>query len=95
MVARVTGKSVKVEKLFPSFAQPPKYQIEGFELVTEGVITLNQANNILEEDYRELKDIDEESSAQVLCKEMLEADIIRIFLGGAQNSANDSMQFKS
>ena len=94
MVARVTGKSVKVEKLSPSFAQPPKYQIEGFELVTEGVITLNQANNILEEDYRELKDIDEESSAQVLCKEMLEADIIRIFLGDAQNSANDSMQFK-
>lgn len=94
MVARVTGRTVKVEKLSPSFAQPPKYQIDGFELVTEGVITLNQAYNILEEEDTDLEFIDEDSSVQVLCKEMLEADIIRIYMGGAQNSANDSIQFK-
>jgi len=94
MVSRETGRAVNVEKLSPSFAQPPKYQMEGFDLVTEGVITLNQAYNILEEGIETLEDIDEESSVQVLCKEMLEADIIRIYLGGAQNTANESLQFK-
>lgn len=94
MVSRVTSREVKVEKLSPSFAQPPKYGIEGFDLVTEGVITLNQAYNILEEDLEMFEDIDEDSSVQVLCKEMLEADIVRIFLGGAQNSVNDGLQFK-
>lgn len=94
MVSRVTGRAVNVEMLSPSFAQPPKYQIEGFDLVTEGVITLNQAYNILQEDINSLEDLDEDSSVQILCKEILAADMIRFYMGGAKNSANDSLQFK-
>ena len=50
MVARHLGLKLSVENKIVSNIEPPKYEIKGIDLVTEGAITLNQVYNIINED---------------------------------------------
>ena len=48
IVARETGRKVRIVKIGNSFGMPPEYEIEGINLTADGVIMLNQVNNILD-----------------------------------------------
>ncbi len=50
IVARHLSQKLNVENKTISNIEPPKYEIEGIDLVTEGAITLNQVYNIIDED---------------------------------------------
>ncbi len=91
VVARVLGKPLGVEQDAPSLTAPPRYEIEGVDLVTEGAITLNQVYNVLGEP---LELLTEDSGVTELCTFLQLADRVNLFLGGAQNRAHGDITFR-
>jgi hypothetical protein len=101
ILAKVLGKDVTVDLSTMTNKIPPTGKMEGLDLVTEGVHTVNHSLEIL----RKIKDIDELSGlrdgASLLAREFLVADCINIFLGQAINPAHlnpnlpQEMGFKS
>ncbi len=90
IVARILGRKVQIEKEPVSLIAPPKYFLEGIDLVTEGAVTLNQLNNVLElnaEDFQEINAVTE------LYDLLSTADRIHILLGSGVNPANEDTCF--
>jgi len=81
---KATGKNatVKTESLFSK--KSTRYDVDGLDYASEGVITLNSC----------LKDL-QNSQPNALAKLMLEADEIVFICGGAQNNESDLILFKS
>lgn len=90
IVARMTGKDVQVEKEPTSLIAPPKYILDCVDLVTEGAVTLNQLNNVLEIDPEQFSEINAVTDMYDL---LAGADRINIFMGMGQNPANESVCF--
>ena len=57
IVARVANRKLDIVTKFASLIAPPKYLIDGIDLVTEGAVTLNQLNNIIDLDESTFDDI--------------------------------------
>jgi hypothetical protein len=91
IVANVLGKPLGVEQDPQSLTAPPRYEIEGVDLVTEGAITLNQVYNVLDEP---LELLTEDSGVTELCTFLQLADRVNLFLGGAQNRAHGDITFR-
>ena len=91
IVARVLGEKAAVESNPTSLIAPPRFEIAGIDLVTEGAVTLNQTYNILDEDS---DDFEEDSSVTELCTYLRNADRINIFQGRAKNQSNKSIHFR-
>jgi hypothetical protein len=91
IVARVLGESVVVETNPPSMVAPPRYEIPGVDLVTEGAVTLNQVYNVLDED---LANFTEDSGVTELCALLHVADRVNIFAGSAKNKASGDISFR-
>jgi hypothetical protein len=101
ILAKTLGKDVVVDLSTMTNKIPPIGKLEGIDLVTEGVHTVNHALEILET----IKDSDElvgqRDGAGRLAWEFLNADQITIFLGQAINPAHlnpnlpQEMGFKS
>jgi hypothetical protein len=101
LVAKTLGKDVVVDLSSMTQKIPPIGKLEGLDLVTEGVHTVNHCLEILQE----LDDIDrltgKRDGASRLAWELLYADSISIFLGQAINPAHlnpnlpQEMGFKS
>jgi hypothetical protein len=68
---------------------PPASQIEGIDVVTEGVITLNQVYHLLEVDPT----LWEEGGAPALARLLLSADRIEFWLGGGESRASNGIRF--
>jgi hypothetical protein len=88
--AKYLGKKVSISQ-DSSLIAPPKYSIDGIELVTEGAVTLNQVYNIWDE---EADSFEEESGVTELWHHLKKADCIRIFMGCAFNQASDNIAFR-
>ncbi|MEN6546388.1 MAG: SpoIIE family protein phosphatase [Armatimonadia bacterium] len=91
IVARFVEKPLEVEQDLRSKLAPPRYYIEGIDLVTEGAITLNQVYNVLEADP---KSFEEESGVTELQRLLREADRINFTVGAAQNPAHGDIVFQ-
>lgn len=91
LVARVLGESVTVEKNPSSMVAPPRYEITGVDLVTEGAVTLNQVYNVLDEDITEFT---EDSGVTELCALLNVADRVNIIAGKAKNKASGDISFR-
>lgn len=91
LVARELNKPVEVEQNPSSLIAPPRYDIPGIDLVTEGAVTLNQVYNLQGEDIRNLK---EDSGVTELCTLLEIADRVNLFIGGARNRANADIAFR-
>lgn len=89
--SRVTGSEITATPISNSFADPPKYLIDGVDLVTEGAATLNQAYNILDLDIEEY---DELTAVTELCILIKQADTINFIVGGAHNIGHNALTFK-
>lgn len=101
IVGRMLGRDVVVDLSTMTSKIPPTGKMEGLDLVTEGVHTVNHALEILEK----VKDIERlvgaRDGASKLAWELLYADSIYVFLGQAINPAHlnpnlpQEMGFKS
>ncbi|HQP38646.1 MAG TPA: SpoIIE family protein phosphatase [Polyangiaceae bacterium] len=92
--ARIVARQLKEELVVmnddPALVAPPRYQLPGIHLVTEGAITLNQVYNILEEDPERYE---EDSGVTELCDLFRLADRIHFIVGCNTNPANASIAF--
>lgn len=91
LVADILNKPIKVDNNSYDGITPPSSKIEGINLVTEGLVTLNQLYNIFEEDRDEMQD---ENPVTQLYDFLMIADRVNFFIGGAKNPANDDISFK-
>ncbi len=74
-----------------SLLAPPRYQIEGIGLVTEGAVTLNQLYNVLDEDPSAFEEVSGVTELHALVHA---ADRINIWIGGAENPATTDISFR-
>jgi hypothetical protein len=94
IAARVLGQELKVEWVPPSKRQgelihkkgtPPTARLEGVDLVTEGILTLGQAVELLEK-AETIHDLPPDSDAATrLARMLLAADDIHLLVGTALN----------
>ena len=91
IVAQHLGVRVNVEQDSRSLLAPPRYAIDGIELVTEGAVTLTQVFNILDEDPA---DFEEESGVSEICALLTAADRIHFIVGVSRNPASESISFR-
>lgn len=91
LVARVSGRVLDIDKSSLNAIAPPRYQISGFDLVTEGAVTLNQLYNILDSRDEELLDGDPVTDLHALISN---ADRIRIYEGRAQNPGATGIHYR-
>jgi hypothetical protein len=90
ITAGILSTELKMEQDQASLITPPKYLIRGIDLVTEGAVTLNQLNNVLD---LPADDFDEINAVTELYDLLMGADRIRFFLGTGKNPANSSVCF--
>ncbi|MBF0618929.1 MAG: SpoIIE family protein phosphatase [Candidatus Omnitrophica bacterium] len=91
IVSRHARRDLEVEQRPVSFSTPPRYYMQGVDIVTEGAITLMQAYNILEED---LKASGDRSAASDLAHIFQMADWVRFTVGLARNPANTDIVYR-
>ncbi len=91
VVGRVMRKPVKAYQLSQAYYQPPQYSIDGFDMVSEGAVTLNQAYNIIDADWG---GCDLHSCVADLCRLMKSADCVNFWVGKATNAGHQDLVFK-
>jgi len=88
VVARETGKDLKVGEVPDNPLIPPTNIIDGIDLTTEGAVTLNQVCNLLDVD---ISNWTEKHGVATLANFLQAADLVRIFHGQAVNQASREM----
>ncbi|MBX3043356.1 MAG: SpoIIE family protein phosphatase [Candidatus Kapabacteria bacterium] len=91
LVADILKKPVKIENSSYDGITPPASTIDGINLVTEGLVTLNQLFNIMDEDR---EDMDDANPVTQLYDYLMIADRVNIFMGSAINPANNDISYK-
>lgn len=92
IASRITKQTLQVEEAQSPFV-PPKFKMKPFNLVTEGIITLNHTLNLLDQGIN-ADEVDEENPATELLYFLQTADQINIFTGTSSNDAKSSLNFK-
>ena len=86
IVARELDVEVKSTKPDYKSNIPPEYMIEGVDLVSEGIITLNRVLELL--NNRDLLFKEEENVAKRVADTLIESDVITFIVGTSINEAN-------
>ena len=95
IVSRYLGKPIKASLSFEKSDVPPIAEIEGVDLVTEGVITINKvleyAKNYLEDNESYQQWSFKRDGASLICRLLFEeATDINFFVGRAINPAHQN-----
>ncbi|MCC7318434.1 MAG: SpoIIE family protein phosphatase [Bacteroidales bacterium] len=90
MTARILKKRLGVKDT-ESTITPPSFLLDGCELVTEGMVTLNQVYHLLDEDPANYP---EGSPAGEMAAFLKIADRINVWLGQAENVNEGSIEFR-
>lgn len=91
IVAEQAGKPLRMEQTPTSILAPPKYEMAGIDVVTEGAVTLNQVYNVIDEDPA---NHEEHSGVTQLCALLAAADRVNFLVGTAANPANEHIAFR-
>ena len=91
LVSRELNEKLEVIADTSDLNVPVFYKIKGIDLVTEGVNTLNQLNNLLGQPYEKYESDDPVFD---FFEKIIKADKINFFIGTAQNPANKSIIFR-
>jgi len=89
MVARHLGGQMQVEQRESSKIAPPRYFIDGVDLVTEGAVTLNQLYNIF---HKTTGLLEPQTGVSLLHALLHGADEVHFMVGDARNM-NDDITF--
>jgi hypothetical protein len=89
LVSRAIGKPLKVSLEYHDPSIPPIAHLEGIDLVTEGVLTLNAAVDRLRSP-QELRQSKRQDGASLVARMLLDSDHIHIWAGGAVNPAHQN-----
>ncbi|MEZ7892888.1 MAG: SpoIIE family protein phosphatase [Candidatus Wallbacteria bacterium] len=92
IVSRYLDKPLKVDSVQVNFIEPPKYSLEGIDLVTEGAVTLNQVYNILDEKPGEYAQ--NRGGVSTLYSLFQFADRINFTVGKTKNEAHTDVIFR-
>ncbi len=90
MAARVMGQSIDVVDDGDALT-PPSFKMKGTDLITEGMVTLNQVCNLLDED---LASLPTGSPAYEMTYFLKMADKVNIWMGMADNVSEDRIEFR-
>ncbi|HHV62923.1 MAG TPA: serine/threonine-protein phosphatase [Firmicutes bacterium] len=90
LIARELGRTIDVNLDTMSPDLPPSGRIAGIDLVTEGIITLSRARDILEEAGNSGITPRGNDGASALARMLLESDRIRFIVGRAINPAHQN-----
>ncbi|MDR2979271.1 MAG: SpoIIE family protein phosphatase [Bacteroidales bacterium] len=90
IIAKAVHKKLEVKES-TNPVTPPAYKIEGFEMVTEGVVTLNQVYHLMDD---ALTDLPMETVVGELAWYLRMADRINIWEGTASNLGHGQIEFK-
>lgn len=90
MVGRITNRHVDIAGMASNIT-PPAYKIDGIELVTEGMVTLNQVYHLLDE---EPDNYPANSPASELAWLLKMADRVNIWMGSAGNMGEGKIEFR-
>ncbi len=91
LFARELHTSVRLLSKGDGLQSPPRYTLEGADLVTEGALVLNQAANLI---TAGLDTISGDTTPEILTRMLLKADVIDLYEGTAQNEAHQMQLFK-
>jgi len=89
LVSRVIGKPLKVSLEYHDPNVPPIAYLDGIDLVTEGVLTLNAAVDRLRA-IPELRRSTRKDGASLVARLLMDVDHIHIWAGGAVNPAHQN-----
>ena len=89
LVSRILGQPLKVSLEYHDPTIPPIAHLEGIDLVTEGVLTLNAAADRLRS-VADLKRSTRQDGATLAARLLLEGDHVFIWAGGAVNPAHQN-----
>ena len=102
IVARETNKEVRAGNLLSLTSDvPPIGYIDGIDLVTEGVLTLQKVNRLLtkakdDKEYEEeLLYSKEEDGASLLIRELLKSTKVVFLVGLSDNPAHDAIKYST
>jgi len=90
IVARQSNCKLDIEHQSQSLLAPPRYYIDGINLVTEGAVTLNQLCNIIDVDPCQFE---EDSGVTDLYSMLKNADKINFILGMGLNPVSGDISF--
>ncbi len=91
IVAEELNQEIVIPENIHDSISPPSSAIEGIDLVTEGLITLNQLYNIIDEDRIEM---DDSNPVTQLYDYVMKADRVNFIVGMAENPANRNIMYK-
>ncbi len=91
IISRYMKKSLEIPQHHTSLIAPPKYFIEGIDLVTEGAVTLNHLYNILD---MPAETLEQNSGVTELYNLVTQSDWINFTIGRCQNPANENISFR-
>ncbi len=89
LVSRIIAKPLKVSLEYHDSNIPPIAHLEGIDLVTEGVLTLNAAADRLRAP-KELRQSKRMDGASLVARMLLDSDHVHIWAGGAVNPAHQN-----
>ena len=89
LVSRVMGKPLKVSLEYHDPSIPPIAFLDGIDLVTEGVLTLNAAADKLRS-LPDLKRSNRKDGATLIARLLMDVDHVHIWAGGAVNPAHQN-----
>lgn len=91
ILARELGRGIRLKSAGTSLGNPPEYDMDGMELITEGAVVLNQINNILGENPERFLS---NTPAERISAMLLGADVIKLLVGRSVNTAHKGLLFK-
>ncbi len=91
IAAREMKQQLVANNDYKSPIAPPSYKLNSINLVTEGIVTLNQVYNLLDEECIENED---DSPVFELLELLNNADRINIFTGKSPNASGGNIVFK-
>ncbi len=91
IAAREMKQRLVANNDYESPIAPPSYKLKGVNLVTEGIVTLNQLYNLMDEENIENGD---DSPVFELLELLNNADRINIFTGKSSNASGGNIVFK-
>lgn len=91
VVARETGRELRINDSYVTSITPPSYEIDGINMVTEGVVTLTQLLNIWDTDIDELDKQNPVTDIRILLNV---ADRVNFYVGSSVNPSEGDITFK-